>query len=76
MYGALDANRLCLLSLGNKHDYGLDGVPQDLEQAYGKHFIYNNGQHIREIFFKVLFSESDSGQISDKQCFQTRSRNF
>lgn len=36
MYGALDANRLCLLSLGNKHIYGLDGIPVDLEQAYGK----------------------------------------
>lgn len=35
MYGALDGNRLCLLSLGNKHVFGLDGIPTDLEQAYG-----------------------------------------
>lgn len=34
MQGVLDHNRLCLLSLGNKHMYGLDGVPQDFEQSY------------------------------------------
>lgn len=36
MYGALDANRLCLLSLGNKHAFGLDGITADDEQSYGK----------------------------------------
>ena len=58
MYGALDANRLCLLSLGNKHDYGLDGVPQDLEQAYGKHLYiimnYTLGKKIL-IYFSGAF---------------------
>lgn len=34
MYGAMDANRLCLLSLGNKHAFGLDGFPGDDEQSY------------------------------------------
>ena len=35
MYGALEGNVLCQLSLGNKHMFGLDGVPQDYDQAYG-----------------------------------------
>lgn len=34
MDGGLAGNRLCLLSLANKHVYGLDGFPVDLEQAY------------------------------------------
>jgi len=35
MYGAMDGNRLCAMALGNKHAFGLDGVPQDYEQGYG-----------------------------------------
>jgi len=35
MYGAMDGNRLCAVALGNKHAFGLDGVPQDYEQGYG-----------------------------------------
>lgn len=37
MDGGLAGNRLCLLSLANKHVYGLDGFPVDLEQAYGEY---------------------------------------
>ena len=37
MYGALEGNVLCQLTLGNKHMFGLDGVPQDYEQAYGNY---------------------------------------
>ena len=36
MYGALENHRMSLLALGNKHVYGLDGIPQDLDQAYRK----------------------------------------
>ena len=36
MYGALDGNRLCLMALGNKHTFGLDGISHDYEQGYGK----------------------------------------
>ena len=37
MQGAIDNNRLCLMALGNKHVFGLDGVNADLEQAFGKY---------------------------------------
>jgi len=36
MYGALDGNKLCSMSLGNKHAFGLDGIPADYEQGYRK----------------------------------------
>lgn len=32
---ALQGSRLCQLSLANKHEFGLDGVPWDPELAYG-----------------------------------------
>ena len=35
MYGAMDGNRLCAVALGNKHAFGLDGVPLDYDQGYG-----------------------------------------
>jgi len=35
MYGAMDGNRLCAMALGNKHAFGLDGVPLDYDQGYG-----------------------------------------
>ncbi|XP_033729208.1 protein sel-1 homolog 3-like, partial [Pecten maximus] len=34
MKGCLEKHRLCCLALAHKHRYGLDGVPQDMEQAY------------------------------------------
>ncbi|XP_069115229.1 protein sel-1 homolog 3-like [Argopecten irradians] len=34
MKGCLEKHRLCCLAMAHKHRYGLDGVPQDLEQAY------------------------------------------
>ena len=42
MYGAMDGNRLCAIALGNKHTFGLDGVPQDYEQAYGLYYNITN----------------------------------
>ena len=39
MFGAFDANRLCLLSMGNKHMFGLDGIPADHAQAYGNYLL-------------------------------------
>ncbi|XP_060064051.1 protein sel-1 homolog 3-like [Ylistrum balloti] len=34
MKGCLEKHRLCCLALAHKHRYGLDGVTQDLEQAF------------------------------------------
>ncbi|OWF53033.1 protein sel-1 homolog 3-like [Mizuhopecten yessoensis] len=34
MKGCLEKHRLCCLALAHKHRYGLDGVPQDLEQSF------------------------------------------
>ena len=35
MKAAMDQHRLSSLALGHKHRYGIDGVPQDLEQTFG-----------------------------------------
>ena len=32
---ALEGNRLCQLTMANKHLHGIDGIPVDPEQAYG-----------------------------------------
>ena len=36
MMASLGQHRLSSISLGHKHKYGLDGVPEDQEQAYRK----------------------------------------
>ena len=33
---ALEGSRLCQLTMANKHLHGIDGIPVDPEQAYGK----------------------------------------
>lgn len=37
MMAALDNHRLSFLAIGNKHKYGLDTVPLDLDQAYSQY---------------------------------------
>ena len=45
MLGAMSGNELCSLALGNKHVFGMDGLPLDIEQAYGVFF-----GHITDVF--------------------------
>ena len=37
---ALEGSRLCQLTMANKHIHGLDGIPVDPEQAYGKFHLF------------------------------------
>ena len=37
MMAALDNHRLSFLAIGNKHRYGLDTMPLDLDQAYSQY---------------------------------------
>ena len=42
---ALEGSRLCQLTMANKHLHGIDGIPVDQEQAYGKfHLLFLQGK--------------------------------
>ena len=46
---ALEGSRLCQLTMANKHLHGIDGIPVDQEQVYGKfHHLFSQGKLFAE----------------------------